>query len=55
MAGDPEDAMRLVEHALSVAPSGNAGWLLPIEPLLNVASAPDTWAPTLARLRTRAA
>ena len=55
MAGDPEDAMRLVEHALSVAPSGNAGWLLPIEPLLNVASAPDTWAPALARLRTRAA
>ena len=55
MAGDPEDAMRLVEHALTVAPPGNAGWLLPVEPLLNVASAPDTWAPALARLRTRAA
>jgi len=55
MAGDPEDAMRLVEHALTVAPPGNAGWLLPVEPLLNVASAPDTWAPALARLRSRAA
>jgi len=54
-AGDPEDAMRLVEHALTVAPPGNAGWLLPVEPLLNVASAPDTWAPALARLRSRAA
>jgi DNA-binding winged helix-turn-helix (wHTH) protein len=55
MSGDPQDAMRLVEHALSVAPPGNAGWLLPVEPLLNVASAPDMWAPALARLRTRAA
>jgi DNA-binding winged helix-turn-helix (wHTH) protein len=55
MAGDPDDAMRLVEHALSVAPPGNAGWLLPIEPMLNVAAAPSTWAPALARLRTRAA
>ena len=55
MAGDPEDAMRLVEQALTVAPPGNAGWLLPVEPLLNVAAAPDTWAPALTRLRTRAA
>jgi hypothetical protein len=55
MAGDPEDAMRLVDHALTVAPPGNAGWLLPVEPLLNVAAAPDTWAPALTRLRTRAA
>ena len=28
--------MRLVEQALTVAPPGNAGWLLPVEPLLNV-------------------
>ncbi len=55
MSGDPQDAMRLVDHALSVAPPGNVGWLLPVEPLLNVASAPNTWAPALARLRTRAA
>jgi hypothetical protein len=55
MAGDPDDAMRLVERGLTVAPPGNAGWLLPVEPLLNVAAAPDTWAPALTRLRTRAA
>jgi DNA-binding winged helix-turn-helix (wHTH) protein len=55
MAGDPEDAMRLVEQALTVAPPGNAGWLLPVEPLLNVAATPGTWAPALTRLRTRAA
>jgi tetratricopeptide (TPR) repeat protein len=55
MAGDPHDAMRLVDHALSVAPPGNAGWNIPVEPMLNVASATETWAPVLARLRTRAA
>jgi DNA-binding winged helix-turn-helix (wHTH) protein len=54
-AGDLQDAMRLVERALTAAPSGNAGWLIPVEPMLNVAAAPDTWAPVLARLRTRAA
>lgn len=55
VAGDLHEAMRLVDHALSVAPPGNTGWLLPVEPLLNVAAAPDTWAPVLTRLRTRAA
>jgi DNA-binding winged helix-turn-helix (wHTH) protein/Flp pilus assembly protein TadD len=55
VAGDLQDGMRLVEHALTGAPPGNAGWLIPVEPMLNVAAAPDTWAPVLARLRTRAA
>jgi DNA-binding winged helix-turn-helix (wHTH) protein len=55
VAGDVQDAVRLIDHALAAAPPGNAGWLLPVEPLLNVAAAPDTWAPVLARLRTRAA
>jgi DNA-binding winged helix-turn-helix (wHTH) protein/cytochrome c-type biogenesis protein CcmH/NrfG len=55
VAGDLQGAMRLLDHALAAAPPGNAGWLLPVEPLLNVAAAPDTWAPVLARLRTRAA
>jgi len=54
-AGDPASAARRVDHALAAAPPGNAGWLLPVEPLLNVASAPDVWADVLARLRTRAA
>jgi tetratricopeptide (TPR) repeat protein len=49
------DAARLIDDALAAAPSGNAGWLVPIEPLLHVSAAPDLWAPALARLRTRAA
>jgi hypothetical protein len=48
-------AAPLVDHALAAAPAGNAGWLLPVEPLLNVTTAPDIWAPVLARLRARAA
>lgn len=55
VAGDPDEAMRLIDQALASAPPGNAGWLLPVEPLLNVAATPETWAPVLARLRTRAA
>jgi DNA-binding winged helix-turn-helix (wHTH) protein len=55
VAGNHADAARLVDQLLSMAPPGNAGWLIPVEPTLNVASAPDTWAPVLARLRTRAA
>jgi DNA-binding winged helix-turn-helix (wHTH) protein len=49
------EAARLVNEALTRAPAGSAGWLLPVEPLLNVRAAPDVWAPALARLRTRAA
>jgi len=30
---------------------GSAGWILPIDPLLNVMSAPERWAIPLARLR----
>jgi DNA-binding winged helix-turn-helix (wHTH) protein len=55
VAGDLQDAMRVVDQALSAAPPGNAGWLIPVEPLLNVAAAPEVWNPVLARLRTRAA
>jgi len=54
-AGDPESAARRVGHALDVALPGNAGWIVPVEPLMNVAAAPDVWAPVLARLRSRAA
>ena len=55
VAGDVQEAMSLVDDALAAAPPGNAGWLLPVEPLLNVAAAPETWTPVLTRLRTRAA
>ena len=40
--------------ALTDAPPGNAGWLLPVEPLLNVRANPDAWAAALSRLRARA-
>jgi hypothetical protein len=53
--GNHADEARLGDQLLSLAPPGNAGWLLPIEPLLNVAAAPEVWSPVLARLRTRAA
>ena len=55
LAGDATSAARLLDHALAAAPSGNAGWLLPVEPLLNVSAATEIWAPVLARLRSRAA
>jgi len=55
LSGDLQDAMRLVEHTLTAAPPGNAGWLIPVEPMLNVSLAPELWAPVLARLRSRAA
>ena len=55
LTGAEASAVRLLDQALAAAPPGNAGWLLPVEPLLNVAASPDVWAPVLARLRTRAA
>ena len=48
-------SVQAVDQALAAAPAGNAGWLIPIEPLLGVHLHPDAWAPVLARLRTRAA
>jgi DNA-binding winged helix-turn-helix (wHTH) protein len=51
----PAEAARRLDAALSGAPPGQAAWLLPVEPLLDVSAAPDLWAPVLARLRTRAA
>jgi DNA-binding winged helix-turn-helix (wHTH) protein len=55
LADKHEDAARIVDGGLAMAPPGNAGWLLPLEPLLHVTSHPNIWAPALARLRTRAA
>ncbi|MGH9254570.1 MAG: tetratricopeptide repeat protein [Vicinamibacterales bacterium] len=53
--GSDADAAQLVEETLLGAVPGNAAWLLPIEPLLNVvAAAPGVWVSTLACLRTRA-
>jgi DNA-binding winged helix-turn-helix (wHTH) protein len=54
-AGRHNEAATFVEQALAAAPPGNAGWLLPIEPLLHVSAHAGIWAPVLARLRSRAA
>jgi DNA-binding winged helix-turn-helix (wHTH) protein/Tfp pilus assembly protein PilF len=55
LAGAHADAARIVEDALAGAAPGNAGWLLPIEPLLHVNSHPDVWTRALSHLRHRAA
>jgi hypothetical protein len=54
-AGQHVDAARVVDEALAAAPPGNAGWLLPLEPLLHVKAQDEVWGPVLARLRSRAA
>jgi hypothetical protein len=46
---------QLVDAALASAEAGSAGWLLPIEPLLNVQADQDAWRSPLARVRHRAA
>ena len=51
---DTDAAARLVLRSLATAPPGNAGWLLPIEPLFDVRRSRATWVPVLATLRTRA-
>lgn len=54
-AGAVGEAAALVERAFDATPSGQAGWLLPIEPLLHIQGHPDIWAGALTRLATRAA
>ena len=54
-AGRHADAARVVDEALVAAPPGNAGWLLPLEPLLHVTAHREIWTAVLARLRSRAA
>ena len=53
--GGPEDAAPLLDQALGAAPGGAAGWLIPVDPLLNVTAREQAFAQLLARLRTRAA
>ena len=52
-AGQRAEAAAVVDAALATAPAGNHGWILPVEPLLQV-SGPE-WEPVLARLGSRAA
>ena len=53
--GDHHRAAEITSEALAAAPPGSAAWILPVEPILHVSARPDIWAPTLARLRNRAA
>jgi DNA-binding winged helix-turn-helix (wHTH) protein/Tfp pilus assembly protein PilF len=55
IANRHDQAARLVDAVLASALPGNAGWFLPVEPLLNVRARPDVWAAPLARVRNRAA
>lgn len=50
-----QSARPAVERALVEAPAGNAGWLLPVEPMLRLASHEDPWLGVLGKLRARAA
>ncbi len=54
-AGGPEDAAPLLDEVLAAASPGSAGWLIPVDPLLNVPARQAAFAHVLARLRTRAA
>lgn len=53
--GTVGEAAQIVGQALDASPPGQAGWLLPVEPLLHVHAHPDIWAGALTRLATRAA
>jgi DNA-binding winged helix-turn-helix (wHTH) protein/Tfp pilus assembly protein PilF len=53
-AGAHVEAAAVLADALAGAAPGNAGWLLPIEPLLYVTASPEIWARALAHLRNRA-
>ena len=52
--GDHRRAAFTVQQAMTDTPAGPQGWLLPVDPLLNVASDPEAWAGALGVLRTRA-
>jgi DNA-binding winged helix-turn-helix (wHTH) protein/Tfp pilus assembly protein PilF len=54
LMGHTSDAVQALDRALASATPGNAGWLVPVDPLLHVSAAPEAWAPVLGRLRARA-
>jgi tetratricopeptide (TPR) repeat protein len=53
--GETTRAIALIDEAMVDAPPGSAGWLLPVEPLLNVRANPEAWTSALARLQARVA
>ena len=52
--GDVPAAVHGTQAALSAAAPGNAGWLVPVDPLLSIGRHLTDWAPVLAALRRRA-
>jgi DNA-binding winged helix-turn-helix (wHTH) protein len=55
MEGSHNEAARLCGEALAHTESRAAGWIIPVDPLLNAPSHAEAWAQTLAMLRDRAA
>jgi hypothetical protein len=55
LSGAAGEASVIVHEALANAPSGSAGWLLPVEPILRALDDPGLWGPALSRVRNRAA
>jgi hypothetical protein len=53
MIGDSASAAALVTTAFTSAPTGNAGWTLPIDPFLYIERHPETWRAAMAELRAR--
>jgi hypothetical protein len=52
--GRTDAAVELCHRALAASPPGNAGWLLPIDPLLRVSHDKTPWTRVLDLLRRRA-
>jgi threonine synthase len=53
--GKHDQAARVCAEALAREDVGSAGWLLPVDPLLQITAHHEAWAQTLAILRERAA
>jgi len=53
LGGDAARGASLLTTALTAAEPGNAGWLLPIDPLIGVQRRIDVWAAPLAVLHER--
>jgi len=52
--GQHGQAAQVLGEALLRAEPGSAGWLLPVDPLIDVTAHPEAWAEALAILRNRA-
>ena len=53
-SGRHREAAAMYEEAVSSARTPNAGWILPVEPILHPAARPDVWTNALAIVRRRA-